>query len=100
MKLRNLLNETENAREVIGACAQLKEMLLNRKFTVLAGHQVMSQYMPEVIKLTASRRLAEVKAAEVSTVVVSTVAEKIAMKSMESDIKVLTLEELVLSSLS
>lgn len=94
------LNETENAREVIGACAQLKEMLLNRKFTVLAGHQVMSQYMPEVIKLTASRRLAEVKAAEVSTVVVSTVAEKIAMKSVESDIKVLTLEELVLSSLS
>ena len=94
------LEETESVRKVIDACGELNEMLLNRKATVLAGHLLMAEYMPEVIAKTAQRRLHEAEASGAQTVVVATVAEKKAMAASESALKVVTLEELVLEHMN
>ena len=94
------LNDTENAREVLNACADLTEMMLNRKFTALAGHLLMSQYIPGVIALTAERRLEEAKATGATKVVVSSVAEKLAMTAAADSLQIVTLEELLLNSLA
>lgn len=93
------LNETENAREVIAACGVHCETMNNRKNTVLAGHLIMAQYRPDIIRLATERRLVENRASGASVVVVSSVAEKIAMSQEGKEIRVITLEELVLMHL-
>ena len=93
------LEETESARKLISACGQLTEMLLNRKATVLAGHLLMAEYLPEVIGLAAERRMHEAEASGADVVVVETVAEKVALEKV-GGLKVQTLEELVLSHLN
>ena len=50
------LEETEPLREILSACGDVKEMLLNRQYTMLAGNYVMNQYMPEVMKKVAENR--------------------------------------------
>ena len=75
-------------------------MLLNRKFTVLAGHLLMAQYLPDVIAKAAERRLKEAVESGADTVVVSSVAEKISLTqaaAKDGMPKVETVEEMLLA---
>ena len=91
------LEETEEPREVISAFATLHEMLLNRAETVWAGNILMAEYMPEVIKKIAARRLDNVKSIGESVIVTASVSEYTALKSVEqSDVEVLSIEDLIL----
>lgn len=91
------LNETEEAREIIKAYAELNEMLLNRKETVWAGNILMAQYLPDVIKMVAERRIFNAKSIGAKTIVTACVSEYAALKSVEqSDVEILSLEDLIL----
>ncbi len=91
------LEETEEARCVISAFATLKEMLLNRGETVWAGNILMAQYMPDVMKKVAERRLFNVKSIGESAIVTASVSEYVSLKSVEqNEIEVLSLEDLIL----
>jgi len=50
------LEEDEPIREILSACGEINEMLLNRKDTVLAGNLIMNEYMPDVMKKVAKAR--------------------------------------------
>jgi Fe-S oxidoreductase len=91
------LEETEEARRVISAFATLDEMLLNRAETVWAGNILMAEYMPEVIKLVAARRIFNAKSIGAKTMVTASVSEYVALKSVaQSDVEILSIEELIL----
>ncbi len=91
------LEETEEAREVISAFANLEEMLLNRKETVWAGNVLMAQYMPEVMKLVAARRIFNAKSIGKKTMVTASVSEYVSLKNVEqNDVEIISLEELIL----
>lgn len=92
------LEETEEAREVISAYANLDEMLLNRAATVWAGNILMAQYMPKVIKLVAERRIFNAKSVGKTAIVTASVSEYTALKSVEqNDVEILSIEDLILS---
>ena len=90
------LEETEEAREVITAFAELHEMHLNRGETVWAGNILMAQYMPEVMKLVAERRIFNAKSLGENTIVTASVSEYVSLKSAQSDVEILSLEDLIL----
>lgn len=90
------LEETEEAREIVMSYACLSEMLLNRKETVFAGDILMAQYMPEIIKTVAKRRLFNAESIGAKTIVTASVSEYVALKSVESDIEILSIEDLIL----
>ena len=91
------LEETEEPREIIKAYATLHEMLLNRRETVWAGNILMAEYLPEVIKEVAARRLYNVESIHETAVVTACVSEYAALKSVDQDkITVLSIEDLIL----
>lgn len=91
------LEETEEARDIITAYAVLGEMLLNRKETVWAGNILMAQYIPEVMKKVAARRLFNVKSIGQDTIVTACVSEYVSLKNVDQDeVTVLSLEDLIL----
>ncbi len=91
------LEETEEAREIIMSCAYLSEMLLNRKETVFAGNILMAQYMPDVIKKVAERRISNAKSINAKTIVTASVSEYVSLKAVDSDIEILSIEDLILN---
>ena len=91
------LEETEDAREIIMACAVLGEMLLNRKETVWAGNILMAQYIPEVVKEVAKRRIFNATSIGAKTIVTASVGEYAALKSVEqTDVEILSIDDLIL----
>ncbi len=90
------LEECEEPRSIIAACASLSKMLLNRGETVWAGNILMAQYMPDVIRAVAERRLLNVASAGADTVVTACVSEYAALKAAATDITVLSMEDLIL----
>jgi len=90
------LGETEDARQIIMHCAVLGEMLLNREETVWAGNILMAQYMPEVMKKVASRRIFNAKTIGANTIVTASVSEYVSLKSVAEDVQILSLEDLIL----
>lgn len=91
------LEETEEARTVISAFANLHEMLLNRGETVWAGNLLMAQYLPEVMKKVAERRLYNAKSIGEKTIVTACVSEYASLKAAnQNEIEVLSLEDLIL----
>ena len=91
------LEETEEAREVISAFANLHEMHLNRAETVWAGGILMAQYIPKVIVEVAKRRLFNAKSLGETVVVTAWVSEYAALKSVDQkEIEILSLEDLIL----
>ncbi|MBQ9914910.1 MAG: (Fe-S)-binding protein [Clostridia bacterium] len=50
------LEETEPVRAILSACGEVNEMLLNRKYTMLAGNLIMNEYMPGVMEEVAKKR--------------------------------------------
>ena len=91
------LEETEDAREIIKAFAELDEMLLNRKETVWAGNILMATYMPDVINKVASRRIFNATSIGADTIVTASVSEYSALKNVDqTDVEILSLEDLIL----
>ena len=91
------LEETEEAREVISAFADLHELHLNRTETVWAGNVLMAQYIPEVIKKVAARRLFNVTSLGERVIVTASVSEYVSLKNVDQDkVEILSLEDLIL----
>ena len=91
------LEETEEAREVISAFAELHEMHLVKGETVWAGNILMAQYMPEVMKLVAERRIFNAKSLSENVIVTACVSEYVALKNVGDDsVEILSLEDLIL----
>ena len=90
------LEETEEAREIIKAYAELNELLLNRGETVWAGNILMAQYMPEVIKLVAKRRIFNAKSVGAKAIVTACVSEYVSLKAVAEDVEIISLEDLIL----
>lgn len=93
------VGETEPAREALGACLTMSEMLLNRKDTNLGGNLLMAQYMPEVQNAVAERRWREAELCEVEALVTASVSEYAVMKVAKPEtMQILSFEEAVLSA--
>ena len=91
------LEETEEARVVVSAFADLHEMHLNRGETVWAGNILMAQYIPETIKLVAERRIFNAKSLGESVIVTASVSEYVALKNVADEtVEILSLEDLIL----
>ncbi|MBR4910320.1 MAG: (Fe-S)-binding protein [Clostridia bacterium] len=91
------LEETEEARKVISAFAELHEMLLNRGETVWAGNILMAEYLPDVIAEVSARRLFNVTSIGESAIVTASVSEYAALKNVKQDkVEVLSIEDLIL----
>lgn len=91
------LEETEEAREVISAFAVLHEMHLNRGETVWAGNILMAQYIPDVVKMIAERRIFNAKSLNESTIVTASVSEYVSLKAVaDKEIEILSIEDLIL----
>ena len=91
------LEETEEARAVVSEFAELHEMHLNRAETVWAGNILMAQYIPDVMKLVAERRIFNAKSLGENTIVTTCVSEYVSLKNAESDdVQILSLEDLIL----
>lgn len=90
------LEETEEARDIVMSYAVLGEMLLNRAETVWAGNILMAQYMPEVIKKVAARRIFNAKSIGADTIVTACVSEYVSLKAVAEDVEIISIEDLIL----
>ena len=90
------LEETEEAREIIMSYAVLGEMLLNRTETVWAGNILMAQYMPEIIKKVAARRIFNATSIGANAIVTACVGEYVSLKAVAEDVEIISIEDLIL----
>ncbi len=99
-QLARMLEETEEPRAIVAACATLNEMLLNRKDTVWAGGSFMAIYNPLVSELVSKERWTNAKNVGADTIVTASVSEYAALKATAPEgMNVISIEELVLSAL-
>ena len=91
------LEETEEAREIIKAFAELHELYLNRKQTVWAGNLLMAEYIPDVIAEVASRRIFNAESISENVIVTACVSEYAALKAVnQNKVEILSIEDLIL----
>ena len=95
-QLSRNLEETEEAREIVMSYAVLGEMLLNRAETVWAGNILMAQYMPEVVKLVAKRRIFNATSIGANAIITASVSEYVSLKAVAEDVEILSIEDLIL----
>ncbi len=94
------LEETEVVREILSACGVVREMLLNRSYTMLAGNLIMNEYMPEVMKKVAENRWINAKNAGAEILVTESPAEYMLLSETKPEgIELMKLEEAVLKCL-
>ena len=90
------LEETEPVREILSACGEVKEMLLNRQHTMLAGNLIMNEYMPKVIETVAKNRWINAKNANAEILVTECFAEYTLLSENKIDgIELKKIEEVV-----
>lgn len=93
------LGETEELRTLVGAAADMHELLLNRKDTMWAGNILMAQYIEDTIRKVAMERLQNVLGVNGDTVVTACVSEYASLKAIDQDkVTVISLEELLLEA--
>lgn len=91
------LGETEEPREIVKAYAKLDEMLLNRGETVWAGNILMAQYMPDVVRKVAERRIFNATSVGAKAIVTACVGEYVALKEVgNKDVEILSIEDLII----
>lgn len=94
------LEETEPLREILSSCGEVREMLLNGKYTMLAGNVLMNEYMPDVMKKVAENRWINAENANAEILVVTSTAEYLTLAETKPDgIELMKLEEAVLKCL-
>ena len=91
------LEESDPLRVAVSACADIREMLLNRKDTMWAGNLLMDTWMPEVMLKVAEERWRNALASGADTLVTASPSEyAILKKAKPEDLELLSLEELLL----
>lgn len=94
------LEETEPIREILSACGEVSEMLLNRKDTVLAGNLIMNEYMPDVIEKVAADRWINALNMDTKILVTASTAEyEMLAKTKPEGVELMKIEEAVLKCL-
>ncbi len=94
------LEETEPLREILSACGEVREMLLNREHTMLAGNLIMNEYMPDVIEKVAENRWINAQNAGAKILVTASPAEYIMLsKTKPEGVELKKLEEVALECL-
>ena len=94
------LEETQPLRDILSACGEVKEMLLNRQYTMLAGNLIMNEYMPNVITKVAENRWLNAKNADAKILVTTSFAEYTKLSETKPEgIELMKLEEAVLKCL-
>ncbi len=91
------LGETEEGRAIASCYAVVDEMLLNKKETVWAGNVLMGQWMPDVMKLVAERRIFNAKSVGATAIVTESADEYANLKAVATDVEILSLEDLILA---
>ena len=95
------LEEVEDAREILHACGEIREMLLHGKDTVWAGNLLMKEYMPEVIEKTAKARWADALRTKADVLVTASPSEyAVLSEGKPTGMKLMGLEEVVLNAVS
>ena len=91
------LGETEDARKVISACAELKEMLCHGAETMWAGNILMQAWLKNVIIDVAKCRIQNARGIGAKVIVTASVSEYAALKAAApDDVEILSIEELIL----
>ncbi len=94
------IEETEELRKIVEAIGENREMLLNRKETMLAGNLIMNEYMPEIIEKVAENRWANAINMNAETVITASPAEYALLKAVKPEnVELVTVEEAVLACL-
>lgn len=94
------LEDSDSARTVLSACGTLREMLLCREHTMIAGNLVMNEYMPSVMKEVALNRWINAKNIGATTVVTASPAEYTLLSATnDGSIELITIEEAVAACL-
>ena len=93
------LSETEEPRAAISACANLSEMLLNRRDTNWAGSILMAQYMPQVMEKVAQERIRNAQCVNATKMVTASPAEYAMLKSVcPEGFEIISFESLILEA--
>lgn len=92
------LEEFTPTRNILSACAEVKEMLLYNKDTMLAGNLIMNEYMPEVMRAVAHSRVVNAGNVGAEVIVTQSPAEY-ELLSADGGISVMSIEEVVLQCL-
>ena len=94
------LEETQPLRDILSACGEVSEMLLNKSYTMLAGNFIMAEYLPDVMKKTAECRWTNAVNVNAKTVVTASTAEYNALLEVKPEnIELLKLEEAMIKCL-
>ncbi|MBR5518062.1 MAG: (Fe-S)-binding protein [Clostridia bacterium] len=94
------LEEDQPIRDILSACGSVNEMLLNRKYTQLAGNLIMNEYMPKVIEEVAKNRWINAKNMNAKILVTASTAEYVMLsKTKPEGIELMKIEEAVLKCL-
>lgn len=90
------LEETAPVREILEACGTVKEMLLNKEYTMLAGNLIMNEYMPNVIEKVAENRWINAKNVDANILVTSSTPDFVMLsKTKPEGIELMKIEEVV-----
>ena len=91
------LGETADARKVITACAELKEMLCHGAETMWAGNILMGQWMPNVMAEVAKCRIRNAKGVGTKVMVTASVSEYASLQAVnQNEVEILSIEDLIL----
>ncbi|MBO7169710.1 MAG: (Fe-S)-binding protein [Clostridia bacterium] len=90
------LDDVESGRELIAFVGKSRDMLLHGKETNLAGHLIMAEYMPDVIRQVARDRWFNAANMNCKTLVTESPAEYVALKETAPDgYRVVSVEEMI-----
>ena len=94
------LEDSDSARLVLSACGELREMLLCREHTMVAGKLIMNEYMPAVMETVAKNRWINAKNIGATTVVTASPSEYYLLNATnDGSVELITIEEAVLRCL-
>ena len=94
------LDDTVSGRKLIEKVGIVKDMLLIGKEANLAGHLIMAQYMPDVIRLVAINRWNDAKNMGCTAVVTEEPSEYVALKeTCPEGMRVISIEEMIMENL-
>lgn len=94
------LDEVEEPRVIMNACTELREMLLNRKELIWGGNTLMSEYLPDVMKLVSKNRWLNAEHVGAKLLVVASPSEYAALAAVKpEDMEIMSVPELILASM-
>ena len=94
------LDDSESGRKLIAKVGAVKDMLLIGKEANLAGHLIMAEYMPDVIKAVAINRWIDAGNMGCTTLITEDPSEYVALKNTcPEGFRVIAIEEMIMENL-